>query len=78
MKIKCYKQKLFIALGIIICLGIFIYLTRHFWHEQLRAYYLGKTEVAAQNYQDLPKDIDTVEVFTLSDSQNLDDTNGFF
>jgi hypothetical protein len=78
MKMKCCKQKIVIALGIIICLGILIFLTRNFWHEQLRAYYLGKIQVTAEHFQNLPNDIDTVEVFTLSDSQNLDDTNGFF
>ena len=38
---------------------------------------LGQIEVAAEHYQNLPEDIDTVEVFTLSNSRNPDDTNGF-
>jgi hypothetical protein len=75
---KCCKRKIVIALGIIICLGILIFPTRSFWREQLRAYYLGKIQVAAENFQRMPEEIDAVEVFTLSSSQNLNDTNGFY
>jgi len=74
---KRWLRKFFVVLGIIICLGVFVYFTRDFWRDQLRAYYLGKIEVTAEHYQDLPEDIDTVEVFTLGYNPNVDDTNGF-
>jgi hypothetical protein len=73
---KRWSRRIFIALGIIICLGVFVYFTRDFWRDQLREYFLGRIEVAAENYQHLPEDIDTVEVFTLS-GPNPDDKNGF-
>jgi hypothetical protein len=74
---KSWKRKLLVAFGIFICFGVFAYLTKDFWRQQLRIYTLGQIEVAAEHYQNLPQDIDTVEVFTLSDSRNPDDTNGF-
>jgi hypothetical protein len=78
MKVNLIKQKIFKALGIILCISVIFYLTRSFWHEQMHTYYLGKVEVTAQYYQRLPEDIEKVEVFILSDSQTSDDTNGFF
>jgi hypothetical protein len=72
-----WTKRIFILLGIIVCLGVFVYLTRDFWHDQLRAYFLGRIEVVAEHYQRLPEDIDTVEIFTLSDDLNPDDKNGF-
>jgi hypothetical protein len=74
---KNWKRKLLVTLVILICLGVFAYLSKDFWRQQLRIYILGQIEVAAEYYQKLPEDIDTVEVFTLSDSRNPDDTNGF-
>jgi hypothetical protein len=72
----------FKVLAVITCLGIFIYFTGGFWHDQFLVYYLGRIEVAAEHYQNLPKDIDTIEVFTLGDDPNEDhpigyETNGF-
>jgi hypothetical protein len=72
-----WKQKLLLALGILICLGVLAYLTKDFWRQQWLTYTLGQIEVVAKEYQNLPEDIDAVEVFTLSDSRNPDDTNGF-
>jgi hypothetical protein len=75
---KRWARRIFIFWGMAICLAIFIYFTRDFWHEQLRAYLLGRIEVAAEHYQFLPEDIDTVEVFTLSSEANPQDKNGFY
>jgi hypothetical protein len=74
---KNRARRIFTVLGIIICLGVFAYFTRDFWRGQLRAYFFGRMEVTAEYYQHLPEDIDTVEVFTLGDDPNRDDTNGF-
>ncbi len=75
---KRWVRRICVIFGAILCLGVFAYFTKHFWLDQWRAYYLGRIEVAAQHYQDLPEDIDTVEVFTLSDEANSGDTNGFY
>jgi hypothetical protein len=74
---KNWKRKILVTLGILICLGVFAFLSKDFWWQQFRIYTLGQIEVAAEHYQKMPEDIDTVEVFTLSDSRNPDDTNGF-
>src|ERR1035438_8986911 len=72
-----WKRKLVVTFGVLICLGVLAFLSKDFLRRQLRIYTLGQIEVAAEHYQDLPQDIDTVEVFTLSDSRNPNDTNGF-
>jgi hypothetical protein len=74
---KNWKRKILVTFGVLICLGVFAFLSKDFWRQQLRIYTLGQIEVAAEHCQNLPEDIDMVEVFTLSDSRNPDDTNGF-
>ena len=75
---KRRARKIFIILGIIVSSGFFVYFTKSFWRDQLRAYVLGRVEVTAEYYQHLPEDIDVVEVFTLSNQPNSQDTNGFY
>ena len=77
---KLCLRRIFIVLGIIIiCLGVFAYFTRDFWGQQLRIYVLGSRDVAAEKFgMFLPEDIDAIEVFTLSNEPNPNDTNGFF
>jgi hypothetical protein len=73
---KHWMRRILVFLGMAICLAVFVYFTRDFWRDQLRAYFLGRVEVVAEHYQHLPEDIDTVEVFTLS-GPSSDDKNGF-
>ncbi len=76
-----HKQKFFVVLSALVVLVAFGFLTKTFWRGQFRAFYLGQVEFAAEHYQDLPKDIDTVEVFTLStigNSADPDFKNGFY
>jgi hypothetical protein len=73
---KRWRQSIFVLLGIIVCITAFGYFTRDFWRDEFRAFYLGQVEFAAERYQDLPKDIDTIEVFTL-DVNDDGNTNGF-
>jgi hypothetical protein len=63
---KRWAVKLLAFACVAICLAVAVYLTRDFWLNQLRAYFMGRTDLAAMYYQYLPKDIDTVEVFTLN------------
>ncbi len=72
-----HRRRILICFGMALCLGILAFFTRDFWRDQFRAYYLGRVEVAAINYQRLPEDIDTVEIFTLGDGPNADDGQGF-
>jgi len=78
---KRHQRKIFAALGVILILVVFGFLTIKFWRDQFHIFYLGQVEFAAEHYQDLPKDIDTVEVFTLSDFSHYaepDYKNGFY
>lgn len=52
------------------CFFILFLLTLGFWRDQRRAYVLGKIELAAERYQNLPGDIDTVEIYTLEENTN--------
>jgi hypothetical protein len=71
-----WLRRIFVVLGVLMCLGVFAYFAKDFWHDQFHAFYLGQVEFVAERYQDLPKDIDTVEVFTLEENEN-GNTNGF-
>jgi hypothetical protein len=57
-------------------LGALAFFTRGFWRDQFRAYYLGRVELAALECQNLPTDVDTVEIFTFTDGAR-DDKEGF-
>ncbi len=74
---KTWKKRLLVFVAMLFCLGIFSYISKNFWFEQFQIYSLGKIEVAAQNFQNLPEDIDAVEIFMLSDRRDPKDTNGF-
>jgi hypothetical protein len=73
---KRWGQRSLIVLGIIICFAAFARFTKDFWRNQWRTYYYRRIEVVAEHYQNLPDDIDTVEVFTLGEDEN-GNTNGF-
>ena len=78
---KRYKRNLFVALSVIVVLTAFGFLTKTFWRQQYHAFCLGQVEFAAEHYQRLPEDIDTVEIFTLStigNSAEPDYKNGFY
>ncbi|HEY3914976.1 MAG TPA: hypothetical protein VGN61_10865 [Verrucomicrobiae bacterium] len=72
-----HRRIIIVCFGIVLCLGVFAFLTRDFWRDQFRAYFFGCVEVAARKYQRLPEDVDTVEVFTFGDGPNAFDTQGF-
>jgi|SRR5580658_1694772 hypothetical protein len=67
---KRWARKIFVLSFIAVCLVVVFFFTRNFWHDQLRIYLLGSIEVAAERYQDLPDDIDTVEIYTLGQNAN--------
>src|SRR6266705_1244917 len=73
---KRWAQRGLIVLSIIVCFVAFAHFTKDFWRNQWRTYYYGRIEVVAEHYQNLPEDIDTVEVFTLEEDEN-GNTNGF-
>ena len=78
---KRHKRKILVVLGLLAALATVGFLTKNFWRDQFRAFYLGQVEFAAEHYQHLPKDIDTVEIFTLSTNSHHADSdykNGFY
>jgi hypothetical protein len=75
---KSWKRKLLVAFGILSCFGVFAYLSKDFWQQQLRIYIFGSRDVAVEKYRMSLHDIDTVEVFTLSNEPSPKDTNGFY
>lgn len=51
--------------GIVLLLGLTVYLTRDFWFETLRAYYIGRTYLAGQEYGRFLPAVDEVEILAL-------------
>ena len=72
-----HRRAILICFGILLCIGLLAFFTKNFWIDQYRAYYLGCVEVAARKAQVLPKDVDTVEVFTFGYGPNADHGQGF-
>jgi hypothetical protein len=73
---KPWARKLMVFFCLALCIGVVLLLTKNFWSDQFLAYGVGKIDLAARQYQQLPEDIDTVEVFTLKNSP-FGNTNGF-
>jgi hypothetical protein len=74
---KTWKRRTLSALGVLGSLALAGYLSRDFWERQVRAYAIGRLVISAEDYGANLPEVDTVEVYVLSDEANADQSQKF-
>ena len=74
---KRWRRFLSWFVGVILLLVLTVYLTRDFWFTTLRAYFIGRTYIAGEEYgRNLP-DVDEIEIFALGGEAAERDPDSF-